>query len=83
MSFSSQWQSTTGDNQHVSHSSDDEGSGVEGAELGGSESGSVEEGEGDDDEEEEDGSDLVVLDPNHVSTECALANRHNNQAVMN
>ena len=37
----------------------------------GSEGGSVEVGEGDDDEEE-DGSDLVVLDPNHVSTECTL-----------
>ena len=44
---------------------------MEGAELGGSEGGSVEEGEGDNDDEE-DGSDLVVLDPNHVSTECTL-----------
>ena len=31
----------------------------------------MEEGEGDNDEEE-DGSDLVVLDPNHVSTKCTL-----------
>ena len=42
---------------------------MEEVELGGSEGGSVEEGEGDGDEDEgEDGSDLVVLDPNHVST---------------
>ena len=47
----------------------DEGGDVEGLGLGGSEGGSVEDGESDGDEDEgEDGSDLVVLDPNHVST---------------